>query len=320
MQEPDRVDNPWPAQDHADWRETATTLHLWTQVVGKVRLALSPWVNHGWQVPLYVNVHGLGTSPIPAGRGILEIDFDFIAHRLLLRTSHGDERALPLEPMTVATFYRRVMAALAELGVAVEINTMPSEVQAPIRFPDDTVHAAYDADAARTFWRVLVQVDRVLRLFRTAWLGKVSPVHFFWGSFDMAVTRFSGRKAPPHPGGVPGLPDAVTREAYSHEVSSAGFWPGSAAWPHAVFYAYAYPMPSGFADAAVGPAGAIWSADMGEWILPYEEVRTAPDPDAAVLEFLQTTYTAAARLAKWDEALECNLGEPAQPRAVTGKA
>jgi hypothetical protein len=317
MHEPDRAARSWPAQDYADWRDTATTLHLWTQVVGKVRLALSPWINHGWQVPLYVSARGLGTSPIPAGNGILEIDFDFVAHRLHLRTSDGGEHAFALEPMTVADFHRRVMEALAALGVQVEIDPNPNEVPSPIRFPEDTVHAAYDAAAARTFWSVLLQADRVFRLFRTAWLGKCSPVHFFWGSFDLAVTRFSGRRAPPHPGGVPGLPDAVTREAYSHEVSSAGFWPGSAAWPHAAFYAYAYPTPPGFGEAAVGPAGAAWAPAMGEFVLPYEAVRTAPDPDAALLEFLETTYRAAARLAQWDEGLECGIGEPRRPRQVS---
>jgi hypothetical protein len=316
MQEPVRAASSWPAQSYADWRDTATTLHLWTQVVGKVRLALSPWINHGWQVPLYVNVRGLGTSAIPAGRGLLEIDFDFVAHRLLLRTSDGGERAFALAPMTVAEFHRRTLEALAALGIAVEIDTRPNEVPDPIRFTEDTVHAAYDAAAAQLFWRVLIQVDRVLRLFRTAWLGKVSPVHFFWGSFDMAVTRFSGRRAPSHPGGVPGLPDAVTREAYSHEVSSAGFWPGNAAWPEAAFYAYAYPTPPGFAEAAVGPAGAAWVPAMGEWVLPYEAVRKAADPDAALLEFLQSTYRAAARLAQWDEGLECALGAPGRPRPL----
>jgi hypothetical protein len=306
----------WPAQDYPDWPETLATLHLWTQVVGKVRLALAPWLNHGWQVPLYIDVRGLTTSPVPHGRGLLRIDFDFIDHRLWMRTSDGGERSLALAPLSVAAFHRGVMAGLAELGVEVNIRTLPNEVPAPIRFEDDEIHAAYDAQSVHTFWRVLMQADRVLRLFRTAWLGKASPVHFFWGSFDLALTRFSGRRAPPHPGGVPGLPDAVTREAYSHEVSSAGFWPGNAASPHAAFYAYAYPLPPGYDQAAIEPAGARWLAAMGQWILPYEAVRTAADPDAALLRFLQTTHAAAARLGGWDPALECALGAPARPRAV----
>ena len=217
----------WPALPYPAWRETAATLQLWTQIVGKVRLTLTPWANHGWQVPLYVTARGLGTSPIPVGGEILELEFDFIGHRLVARTSRGEERTLPLKPQTVADFHRRLMDVLGGLGVGVAIKEMPNEVANPIRFSQDRVHAAYDAAAAHRFWRALVQADRIFKLFRTGFLGKASPVHFFWGSFDLAVTRFSGRPAPPHPGGVPGLPDAVTREAYSHEVSSAGFWPGN---------------------------------------------------------------------------------------------
>lgn len=306
----------WPRQDYTDWRDTAQTLHLWTQVVGKVRLALTPWVNHGWQVPLYVNVRGLGTSSIPAGKGILEIDFDFVGQQLLLRTSAGGERRLPLAPMTVARFYGQVMEALAELDIDVRIRTKPNELPDPIPFEQDEVHRSYDAQAAQTFWRILVQADRVFRQFRTAFLGKCSPVHFFWGSFDLAVTRFSGRPAPAHPGGIPHLPDAVTREAYSHEVSSAGFWPGSDAYPQAAFYSYAYPSPPGFAEAKVRPAGAVWSREMGEWLLPYEAVRTASDPDAALMSFLTDTYRAAADLAHWDRGLECETGAPGRPRAA----
>jgi hypothetical protein len=306
----------WPAQDYADWPDTLATLHLWTQVVGKVRLALAPWLNHGWQVPLYVDVRGLTTSPIPAGTGLLRIDFDFVDHRLVLRTSDGDERLLALEPMSVAAFHERVMAALRALGIDVTINTLPNEVPAPIPFEQDETHAAYDAAAAQTFWRVLTHAHRVMGLFRTAWLGKASPVHFFWGSFDLAVTRFSGRRAPPHPGGVPGLPDAVTREAYSHEVTSAGFWPGNADSPHAAFYAYAYPTPAGFAEARVEPAQALWLPGLGEWVLPYAQLRASADPDATLLRFLQTTHTAAARLGGWDSGLECEIGTPARPRRV----
>jgi hypothetical protein len=307
---------PWPALSYADWRDAAATVQLWTQVVGKVRLALSPWVNHGWQVPLYVNARGLGTAAIHAGRSILEIDFDFVDHRLIVRTPDAPDRGFALEAMSVASFYRRLMAELDAVGVSVQIDLVPNEVPDPIRFPDDEKHASYDATAVHAFWRALVQADRVFRLFRTGFLGKASPVHFFWGSFDLAVTRFSGRPAPLHPGGVPGLPDAVTREAYSHEVSSAGFWPGSDAYPHAAFYSYAYPTPQGFAQATIEPSEAFWSAPMGEWLLPYDAVRAAADPDAALLRFLETTYRAAADLAGWDRKLECAGGVARRPRPV----
>jgi uncharacterized protein DUF5996 len=235
----------WPDLPYASWRETAATLQLWTQIVGKVRLTLTPWLNHGWQVPLYVTACGLGTSPIPVGSEILEVEFDFISHLLVARTSRGEMRELPLQPQAVADFHRRVIDLLNGIGVSVAIHEMPNEVPNAIRFSQDRTHAAYDPAAAHSFWRALVQVDRVFKLFRTGFLGKASPVHFFWGSFDLAVTRFSGRTAPRHPGGVPGLPDAVTREAYSHEVSSAGFWPGNDAFPRAAFYSYAYPEPAG---------------------------------------------------------------------------
>lgn len=306
----------WPELPYPAWRDTALTLQLWTQIVGKVRLSLSPWLNHGWQVPLYVSARGLTTSPIPAGREILEIEFDFIAHRLNMRTSRGEERSLALAPRSVADFYREVTALLQELGVTVAINENPNEVADPVPFSQDRVHASYDAEAAHRFWRALVQVDRVFKVFRSGFLGKVSPVHFFWGSFDLAVTRFSGRTAPLHPGGVPGLPDDVTREAYSHEVSSAGFWPGSDAFPQAAFYAYAYPEPAGFRDAAATP-GARFDATLGEFILPYDAVREADDPDAILLDFLNRTYAAAADAAGWDRAsLECPMGAPRQVRAV----
>jgi hypothetical protein len=306
----------WPDLPYADWRETATTLQLWTQIVGKVRLALSPWLNHGWHVPLYVTARGLGTSPIPFESEILELEFDFIGHRLLIRTSQGNEATLALRPQAVAEFYEGLMDILHTLHIRVGINQRPNEFPDPIRFSEDRIHCAYDAGAAHRFWRVLVQVDRIFKLFRSGFLGKVSPVHFFWGSFDLAVTRFSGRLAPLHPGGVPGLPDGVTREAYSHEVSSAGFWPGSEAFPQAAFYSYAYPEPKGFREYAVTPQ-AYFDTALGEFILPYDAVRTADAPDALLLDFLSMTYTAAAEAGRWDRAaLECPLGIPAQPRRV----
>ena len=306
----------WPALPYPAWRDTATTLHLWTQIVGKVRLALTPWVNHSWQVPLYVTARGLGTSPIPFRDETFEIDFDLIGHGLLVRTSRGTERTIPLEPQTVSDFYRRVIDLLDDMGMGVRIGDMPNEIANPVPFSRDRSHASYDAAAAHAFWRVLLQADRLFKLFRSGFLGKVSPVHFFWGSFDLAVTRFSGRAAPPHPGGVPSLPDAVAREAYSHEVSSAGFWPGNEAFPQAAFYSYAYPQPSGFREARV-PRAAHFEESLGEFILPYEAVHTAADPDALVLEFLTSTYAAAADAGRWDRAaLECGLGAPGKVRQV----
>jgi Family of unknown function (DUF5996) len=279
-------------------------------------LALTPWVNHGWQVTLYVTACGLGTSPIPSGNEIFEIEFDFISHRLVIRSSWGEERALPLKPQSVADFYHRIIDLLNGIGVAVVIDEMPNEVQNPVRFSDDRTHASYDADAAHAFWRALVQADRVFKLFRSSFLGKASPIHFFWGSFDLAVTRFSGRRAPLHPGGVPGLPDAVTREAYSHEVSSAGFWPGNDAFPQAAFYSYAYPEPAGFRDRPITPGG-YFEAKLAEFILPYDTLRAAVEPDALLLDFLSSTYAAAAEAGRWDRAaLECHIGVPGQVRQL----
>jgi hypothetical protein len=306
----------WPELPYLQWRDTIATLQLWTQIAGKVRLELSPWLNHSWQVPLYVNARGLGTGPIHSSARIFEIDFDFVDHLVILNTPDSAARGFALEPMPVAAFYRRLMAALAGAGIDVTINTLPSEIANPIRFEDDQLHASYDASMVNAFWRALVQIDRVFKQFRTGFLGKCSPVHFFWGSFDLAVTRFSGRKAPLHPGGVPGLPDAVAREAYSHEVSSAGFWPGNEVHPHAAFFAYAYPAPQGFAEAKVEPAEAAWSTTLSEWLLPYDALRNAVDPDAALLRFLETTYRAAADLAHWDPELDCRIGVPGHPRAV----
>jgi hypothetical protein len=307
---------PWPALEYRQWRDTLATLHLWTQVVGKVRLALTPWLNHGWHVPLYVHSRGLRTATMHAGRRMLEIDFDFVDHRLVVRVSDGPIRHFALGAMSVARFYRQLMAELHAAGIEVRIHTVPNEVPSPVRFTEDDLHASYDAEAVHRFWVALMHVDRVFHVFRTGYLGKSSPVHFFWGSFDLAVTRFSGRLAPPHPGGVPGLPDAVTREAYSHEVSSAGFWPGNDAHEHPAFYSYAYPAPEGFARAPVRPDEAFWSSDLGEWLLPYEAVRSVSDPDGALLTFLQTTYRAAADLAQWDRSLECEIGVPGRPRPL----
>jgi len=305
---------PWPDLTYSTWRETAATLQLFTQIVGKIRLALTPWVNHSWQVPLYVTARGLGSSPIPLRGEIFEIEFDLVDHRLAVRTSAGAERALPLKPQPVADFYREVVDLLTGLDIAVAITETPNEIPNPIRFSEDRVHAAYDAAAVHRFWRALVRADCVFKLFRSGFIGKASPVHFFWGSFDLAVTRFSGRPAPTHPGGVPGLPDAVTREAYSHEVSSAGFWPGGDAFPRAAFYSYAYPEPAGFRQRTVA-AGAYFDGTLGEFILPYDSVAAARDPEALLLDFLSTTYAAAAETGGWDRAaLECPLGVPGRVR------
>lgn len=306
----------WPELPFAAWKDTAATLQLWTQIVGKIRLTLTPWLNHSWHVTLYVNARGLTTGPIPYEGLTFQIDFDFIDHVLWVRTSDGHFRQLMLRPMSVAEFYADLMIALKELGLNVTIKTMPCELADCVPFEQDTVHASYDADAVNRFWRVLLAANHVFSSFRTGFLGKSSPVHFFWGSFDLAVTRFSGRTAPRHPGGVPHLPNAVAAEAYSHEVSSAGFWPGSPGpVDYPAFYSYAYPAPEGFASAKVKPDAAFFSKELGEFILPYDAVRTARDPDGALMDFLQSTYVAAADLAKWDrKALECGLGRAGQPR------
>jgi hypothetical protein len=314
MNATDSADPIWPDLTYSAWSDTLATLHLWTQIVGKIRLTLTPWLNHSWQAPLYVTARGLGTSPIPFATEIFEIEFDFIGQRLAVRTSGGAERSLPLKPQSVADFYRETVDLLGGMGIAVAIKETPNEVPNPIRFSEDRTHAAYDPAAAHRFWRALVQADRIFKLFRTGFVGKASPVHFFWGSFDLAVTRFSGRRAPLHPGGVPGLPDAVAREAYSHEVSSAGFWPGNEAFPRAAFYSYAYPEPVGFRDRAIAP-GAAFDTTLGEFILPYDALARVPDPDALLLDFLSTTYAAAAETAGWGRAaLECPLGVPGRVR------
>lgn len=289
----------WPQLDYADWADTCATLHLWTQVVGKIRLALSPPVNHWWQTALYVTARGLTTSAMPYRERLLQIDFDFLDHQLLLRTSDGREERIALTPRSVADFYAEVMGCLRALGVDVHIWTMPVEIPDAIPFDADDVHASYDAEAAQRFWRQLIEVDRVFNIFRSRFLGKCSPVHFFWGSFDLAVTRFSGRTAPPMTRAAPNLGPWVMQEAYSHEVSSCGFWPGNGGFGRAAFYSYAYPEPPGFAQATVRPQDARYETALGEFVLPYDAVAQAPSPDEQLLEFLQTTYEAAADRAGW---------------------
>ncbi len=294
--------SPWPSLPLADWQDTYTTLHLWTQIVGKIRLALAPNLNHWWQSTLYVTPRGLTTAAIPYETRTFQISFDFLDQQLQIDTSDGITKRIALAPRSVADFYRTVMETLKEMDIEVRIWTMPQEVADSIPFDQDEQHGAYDAEYAQRFWRILVQADRIMTLFRSRFLGKSSPVHFFWGSCDLAVTRFSGRTAPQHPGGVPNMADWVTREAYSHEVSSCGFWPGGGAIVEPVFYAYAYPVPEGFRDYPIQPREAFYSSEMQEFVLPYEAVRQAEDPDAVLLTFLQSTYEAAANLGYWDRA------------------
>jgi hypothetical protein len=306
----------WPELDWAGWRETQQHLHLMTQIAGKILLACAPWRNHGWHITLHPTARGLTTGPIPVKGTTLQLDFDLIGNRLDLATSAGGTRAIALRPGTLAGFHAEVAAALAALDAPARITPMPSEFPDPVPFPEDLRERPWDIDAVHRFHRALLSSTRVFERFRTGFLGKASPVHFFWGAFDLAATRFSGRTAPRHPGGFPGLPDAVTCEAYSHEEASAGFWPGSDAFPKPIFYAYAYPAPPGYAEAPVAPP-AVFDAVLGEFVLDYDAVRTARDPDAALLGFLQSTYTAAADLGGWDRgALECPLGEPGRPRKI----
>jgi hypothetical protein len=307
----------WPELAYTDWRDTCATLQLWTQIVGKIRLALTPWLNHSWHVTLYVTSRGLTSSPIPYGGRTFEIELDFIAQALDIRVSDGASGRVVLEPRTVADFYAAVMNALTALRMPVRINDYPCEITGATRFSQDTIHSTYDPEAARRFWQALVQIDRVFKQFRTGFVGKASPVHFFWGSFDLAVTRFSGRRAPLFTGKAPGLDVRVMQEAYSHEVSSAGFWPGGNGIDYAAFYSYAYPTPARFKDYPVKPDAAAFNEALGEFLLPYDDVRNAPDPDAALLSFLQSTYQAAAESAGWDRAgLECPQGVSAVPRRV----
>jgi hypothetical protein len=316
MSSDDANANPWPALPYADLRPTLETLQLFAQIAGKVRLAGTPWLNHSWHVTFYVSARGLITALIPHKDFSFDIEFDFIADAVVIRTTDGAAAQVALAPKSVASFYAEFCDALASLGIAIKIDRIPNELPDPKPFHEDHAMRDYDPEAARLFWRALVQAERVLQRFRTRFIGKSSPVHFFWGSFDLAVTRFSGRPAPLHPGGVPHLADRVTREAYSHEVSSAGFWPGSPGAEEAAFYSYAYPTPPGFAEAHVAPP-ARFETKLGEFLLPYEAVRSAANPDKMLLDFLQSTYVAAADLGKWDRAsLECEEGGLGVPRRV----
>ena len=287
----------WPPLPWQEWEATASTLHMWTQIVGKTRLALSPLQAHWWNVPLYVTARGLSTAAMPVPDGVLEIEFDFAEHQLLFRMSSGARLALPLRAQSVADFYREYLDCLLQLGVAVRINPMPVELKDPIRFTEDTVHAAYDTEYVRRFWRVLMSATAIFQRFSSGFIGKISPVHFFWGSFDLAVTRFSGRRAPERPG-----TDRIMREAYSHEVISAGFWPGNGGFGEAAFYCYAAPVPDGLAQKNVRPDAAYWDPALGEFLLKYENLRRQRSPDDALMEFLSSTYDAAADEAKWDRA------------------
>jgi uncharacterized protein DUF5996 len=307
----------WPRLSATRDRPTIVALHLFSQVAGKVPTAALPWRNHGWHLTLHVTPRGLRTEPVHAEAGTFALVFDLVDHLFLLEDANG-RRELPLGPMSVADFHAAAMAMLAEAGYRIRIHPAPNEVDPAIPFAEDKEVRAYDRDSARRLHGALLAADRVFRLFRSGFLGKVSPVHFFWGSFDLAVTRFSGRPAPPHPGGIPNLPDDVTREAYSHEVSSAGFWPGGASLEgEPFFYSYAYPTPDGYGEAKVAPESARFDAALGEFMLDYDAVRTAADPDAALLAFLDSTYQAAADLGRWDRAaLECDRGRPGIPREV----
>jgi hypothetical protein len=292
----------WPALDYKSWRDTCQTLHRWTQIVGKIRLANSPWINHSWGSTLYVTSRGLTTSVIHKDSFSFSIDFDFVSHLLRIERSDGKSASVPLVAESVAVFHQKCFESLHDLAIDTRISNLPNELGDAVPFTADQLHCTYDPEAAHRFWLVLLHVDRVMKEFRSHFSGKVSPVHFFWGSFDLAVTRFSGRRAPEHPGGVPHLPDLVTREAYSHEVSSCGFWPGNDRFPLPAFYSYAYPFPPGFEASKILPECAYFHAPLREFILPYDAIRELKDPESAVLEFFQTTYEAAAQLGRWDRA------------------
>lgn len=307
----------WPAIPYASWSETCAALHLWCQVVSKYRLAHTPWVNHSWHATLYVTPRGLTTGPVHEPGGCVTLSLDLLDHRLVAEADGGARAGFALGPMSVAAFLDRTRAAVEEVGGTFDIHGSPNELPDAVPFAEDMTPRPYDAEAISRYHGALLRMTPVFERFRTGFLGKSSPVHLFWGSFDLAVTRFSGRAAPPHPGGIPNLPDAVTREAYSHEVSSAGFWPGNGGAGEAMFYAYAYPSPEGFGDHPVEPDAARWDGDLREFLLPYDAVRRAEDPEAMLLAFLQSTYAAAADLGGWARAaLDCALQRPRVPRAV----
>jgi Family of unknown function (DUF5996) len=307
----------WPDIPYEPWRETCAALHLYAQIVGKYRLARTPWVNHSWHATLYVAARGLTTTLVPDGPGGVEIVMDLLDHAVIGSASDGRTASFDFAPMSVAAFHERFIDLLHELGATTEFHGCPNEVPDPIQFAADDVERPYDAEAVTRFFQASIAIDRVLKRFRTSFLGKASPVHLFWGSFDLAVTRFSGRTAPLHPGGIPALPDEVTCEAYSHEVSSAGFWPGGGGVDFPAFYSYAYPAPPGFSDAAVEPDEAYFDTRLGEFLLPYDAVRRAEDPEATLMAFLESTYRAAADLGRWDRnTLECATGVPRRPRPM----
>jgi hypothetical protein len=307
----------WPEIPYPEWRETCTALHLFAQIVGKYRLARTPWVNHSWHATLYVDARGLTTGRVPDVSGDIEIRFDLIDHVVVGQSTNGRAEAFDLGPMSVAQFHGKFLDLIGALGGTPKFHGRPSEAPNPVAFVDDVASRPYDSDAVTRFFRALAAVARVFECFRTAYIGKVSPVHLFWGSFDLAVTRFSGRRAPLHPGQIPNLPDDVTREAYSHEVSSAGFWAGGPGVEYPAFYSYAYPAPPGFAEARLEPAAAFFEKTLGEFLLPYDAVRLAGNPETSLLSFLDSAYTAAANLGHWDRgALECALGQPGRPRAL----
>lgn len=297
----------WPELKFVRLKDTITTVHLWTQIIGKIRLKQMPWLNHSWHVTLYVSPRGLTTGSMPYARGIFQIDFDFIGHQLIILSSEGTAERASLYPRSVASFYKEVFSMLRRMNIEVNINAKPNEVSPAIPFQHDEQHNSYDSHEITLFWQALVKIDLVFTRFRSGFIGKVSPVHFFWGSFDLAVTRFSGRNAPKYPASVPNIPDDVMQEAYSHEVSSCGFWPGADDFPIPSFYSYCYPTPAEFGSQPVQPAAAFFSKEKGEFFLPYEAVRQAPDPEETLLQFLQSTYNAAASTGKWDEHLQCDL-------------
>jgi hypothetical protein len=300
--------NHWPQLSYPQLKDTVATVQLWTQIVGKIRLKKTPWLNHSWHVTLYVSPRGLSTQSIPYGEGSFQIDFDFIAHQLLITCSSGERQIMDLYPRTVASFYKEIFEKLALLKIEVAIYAKPNEIDPAIPFAEDEVHSAYDKTQIALFHQALLNINTIFTQFRAKFTGKCSPVHFFWGAFDLAVTRFSGRRAPVHPGGAPNMPDRVMQEAYSHEVSSCGFWPGSDQFPHPAFYAYCYPTPEAFSRQPVKPAEAFYSTEMGEFFLKYEDVRNAADPEGNLMAFLETTYVAAAETGNWDRKnLECDF-------------